>query len=256
MKKLFVTDLDGTLVKNNYLPHDNQRYVKKLNNYGHCVTVATGRAYNGVKFLKSSYKLKVDYWVLLNGALIIDKEDNIVKHEAIAFNTVKQIVEQYTDNSWTVAFETGFKMYILKNGVKMFPYPVASAIKKIDKLENKKISLISLHCGHCEISKIDEICESINKRYGDQVVAYRNVRFIDVVTKGCSKGTGVEYVRQQEGISHKDSYAIGDSLNDIAMFEVVGNSFTMSNAEKLLHEKVTYVVDSVADCIKKYILKK
>jgi Cof subfamily protein (haloacid dehalogenase superfamily) len=191
---------------------------------------------------------------LLNGALVIDNNDNIVKHEAISFNTVKQIVEQYTDNSWTIAFETGFKMYTLKNGVKMYPYPVASAIKKMDKLENEKISLISLHCDHCEISKIDEICETINKKYGDQVVAYRNVRFIDVVPKGCSKGIGVEYVKEQEGISYENSYAIGDSMNDISMFEVVENSFTLSNAEKVLHEKVKHVVDSVAECIKKHVI--
>lgn len=47
-----------------------------------------------------------------------------------------------------------------------------------------------------------------------------------------------------------DVYVIGDSYNDLSMFEINNNNFIIDNGIEELNNKATYVVDSIADCIK------
>ena len=49
-------------------------------------------------------------------------------------------------------------------------------------------------------------------------------------------------------------YTIGDSWNDDSMFQVTKNSFTFTYAEEELKKKTSHVVETVAQCIDKYIL--
>ena len=76
-----------------------------------------------------------------------------------------------------------------------------------------------------------------------------------MVLKGCSKGEGVNYVKERESIDTKDTYAIGDSYNDIPMFKEAGNSFTFETSEDGVKKEVKYIVNSVAEAIKNYCLK-
>ena len=50
--KLFVTDLDGTLVEYNNITDENIEGINRLNASGELLAVATGRAYNSCTFLK------------------------------------------------------------------------------------------------------------------------------------------------------------------------------------------------------------
>ena len=52
----------------------------------------------------------------------------------------------------------------------------------------------------------------------------------------------------------KDVYTIGDSWNDVSMFDVTENSFTFDYVEKELKNHANYIVTSVAHCIEDYIL--
>ena len=57
--KLFVTDLDGTLVEYNNITDENLEGIKKLNDSGELLAVATGRAYNSCTFLKEKYESRL-----------------------------------------------------------------------------------------------------------------------------------------------------------------------------------------------------
>lgn len=49
----------------------------------------------------------------------------------------------------------------------------------------------------------------------------------EAVQKGCSKGTGMDRICQELGVSLEDCYAFGDSNNDIPMLEHVTHSVAM-----------------------------
>ena len=52
--------------------------------------------------------------------------------------------------------------------------------------------------------------------------------------KGYSKKTGMDFVLNYHGLPKENAFAIGDSLNDLPMFEGAGTSIAMGNGEKLI----------------------
>ena len=62
----------------------------------------------------------------------------------------------------------------------------------------------------------------------------RGQGFGEMAQKSCSKKTGIEFVLNYYHLSKTNAYAIGDSLNDLPMFEGVGTSIAMGNGEKLI----------------------
>lgn len=58
--------------------------------------------------------------------------------------------------------------------------------------------------------------------------------FAEMVPLQYSKKTGIDFVLKHHGLRREDAYAIGDSLNDLPMFEGCGTSVAMGNGEKLI----------------------
>lgn len=256
MRKLFVTDLDGTLLENHAtITNDSLKNINKLKQLNHCFAIATGRAYDHIEFLLKEYKMSVDYFILLNGALILDKHRNVISHQVIPMNIVEALALEFHNEDWRIFLSTGFKSFKLNAEDGIVTNINNIFIDDIEEIRDERISMISLRYKKENIKYVEEICEKINSKYGEAIVAYRNVDFIDIVPLGCSKGIGVEYIKKNEAISEKSTFAIGDSWNDVSMFNAAYNSFTFTRAEKELQAKVKYIVETVAECISKYIIE-
>ncbi|WP_195266809.1 HAD family hydrolase [Clostridium sp. 1001275B_160808_H3] len=252
MIKLLATDLDGTLINNNEVTKRDKDAIIKLQRKKDLLVVSTGRPYNGVQMLKDEYKIFANYYVLLNGALIVDALGTKIRQEIIEKNVINSIINEIREENVAISVESGFNTYLLTDGDNL-PYPKKKRVKSIDEIK-EKLSLISIYSPTKDILEIEELKNKINKNYGDKIIAYRNDIYIDIVPLGCSKGNGIKYLSNQELIKDEDVYTIGDSWNDVSMFNITKNSFTFHHVEKELKEHVSYLVDSVADCIEKYIL--
>lgn len=247
MKKLLATDLDGTLVVRNTISDENQKAIKELREKNNIFAVSTGRPLNGVAYLEDEYNIKIDYYILLNGAFILDGNKNIIKYDCIKKEVVRNIIDEIETDDMSISIESGYCTYMLSESDEL-PYPNKKNINGIDEIE-EEMSLISVYMPTYSIEKIDQINDFINEKYGQTVIGYRNSNYIDIVPKGCSKGNGVKIVAEKESIKVDNIYTIGDSWNDVTMFEVSNNSFTFNNVEESLKTKTKYIVRSVAECI-------
>ena len=254
MKKILASDLDGTLLKDNTVPNYNINSLNNLKNSGGIFIIATGRPFNGVNPLIQKYSLEVDYNILLNGALIIDNSNNIILHKTIPFDIIKKI-SQHTENySPKISLETGFKTYTLGELHDNLPYDEKEIINDIATIKNKEISLVSMYFENTPIKTINEVSTSINTLFGSHCVAYRNTNYIDIVPIGCSKGNAIDYICSNINANYDNLYTIGDSLNDISMFNITKNSFTFHTSEDILKNYVSNLVNSVSQCIEDYII--
>ena len=77
-------------------------------------------------------------------------------------------------------------------------------------------------------SRIPQI-ESELSRWFDCIV-HPDYDYIELVLKGCTKGTGVEQILRHLGTAREDSYGFGDSKNDIPMLDAVGCGVIMEEA--------------------------
>ena len=83
MRKLLATDLDGTLLKDNKVTEENSKSVYKFEKEENLLVISTGRPYNGIGMLKEENNIIADYYILLNGALIVDSLGNVIEHQDI-----------------------------------------------------------------------------------------------------------------------------------------------------------------------------
>lgn len=252
MKKILATDLDGTLLKDNKVTEENNKAVHKLQRGNNLLVISTGRPYNGIGMLKKESDISANYYILLNGALLVDSLGSRIEQKFIKKNIIKNIINDIAEENMFISLESGYVTYILTEGINL-PYPNKKRVSSIDEVD-EEVSLISVYNPMKDINEIETIKNNINKEYGDKVVAYRNDIYIDIVPLGCSKGKALKDLAQQEKIKSENLYAIGDSWNDASMFEVAKNSYTFHHAEEELKKHVLHVVDSVAECIEKFIL--
>lgn len=67
----------------------------------------------------------------------------------------------------------------------------------------------------------------------------------EVVPKGFSKGTGIRYLLDYFQISRANSYAFGDSTNDLAMLTYAAHGIAMGGSPAVVQEKVEFVTRSI-----------
>ncbi|MFC6255032.1 Cof-type HAD-IIB family hydrolase [Secundilactobacillus hailunensis] len=71
-----------------------------------------------------------------------------------------------------------------------------------------------------------------------------NPRALDTMKAGVSKRTGIQILLEAAHLGNVPTYAFGDQLNDLQMFDMVDTPIAMANGHKLAKEKAAYVTTS------------
>lgn len=79
----------------------------------------------------------------------------------------------------------------------------------------------------------------------DFEVIIRGETFVEYVGKGYSKATGMDLLLKHLGLTRQDSFAIGDSPNDLTMFAAAGTTIAMGGCSDELRPHASYVTDTV-----------
>ena len=68
---------------------------------------------------------------------------------------------------------------------------------------------------------------------------------IEAVPKGLSKGVGLKLVCEKLGIAPEDTIAVGDSVNDLEMFETSGTAIAMGNATEAAKQAADWITTDI-----------
>lgn len=255
------SDLDGTLVKDDKIRHEEIEAIKKLRKNGHKFIISTGRSLEGVKGLLNTYDIKYDYLLLCNGSLILDKNNDIIHDKYIDNNIAKDIINEFYDYGNCLVCLDDMKNTILIDNeevdksqiIDMFNY-FSNKISKeeaINKTEDYKI--ISVFSTDKSIERAETIKSILQERYSKELEVYRNQFFVDIVPKDCSKGSGLKKILEIEGIDEDSLYVVGDSYNDVSMFRITENSFTFHDVEEAIKKETNNLVNHVSEVVEKII---
>jgi Cof subfamily protein (haloacid dehalogenase superfamily) len=75
----------------------------------------------------------------------------------------------------------------------------------------------------------------------------RGNNFGEIVPKGYSKASGIQFLQEYFDIPLENCYALGDSPNDLSMLQYVPNSIAMGNSTPSLFELVSFVTKDIED---------
>ena len=259
--KLLASDFDGTLLIDKNINKKDIYSIKELRKRGNKFIISTGRTLLTMEGVIDKYDLEFDYLVLCNGAVILDKNKDVIKSNLVSFKDVKRILDEFADeDKLMIYFDNGSGMKLVKNKTvdldklaysEELDFEVATKEEILDLKSGAVI--LSLCTSDASLERGEEIKNRLVEIFGDELSIFRNQFFVDVSSKGTSKGEGLKEVLDLEKKEPKDLYVIGDSFNDISMFKITENSYTFKRADKEVKKQAKNKVDYVYEVIEEII---
>lgn len=244
MKKIVFCDIDGTLIDgfNGILDVSkrNSDAIRKLKD-SCCFVLCSGRA----KFMlnKSILDLGADGYILSNGAYI-EYNGHIIKSTSFTSDEVK-LLEDFNKTSGS---------YHLLVNQKGYYSPYANKKLVNDLLLNLGIDTkYQLAYKDNEVHYMIEIAHNekeasnfVNNMH-DKYKISRHYKYIsfDVNQKNDNKGAAIKLLLNNTEYQEIETYAIGDSDNDLDMMKLVDHPIAMGNATKAIKDVAEYVSTSI-----------
>ncbi len=251
--KLFVTDLDGTLLDNNKnISRENLKALTELKKLGTEIMIATGRLDTMVKPYVKQLNIKTPV-ISCNGGLI----RNIFTNETLYINDMekKSVVNTikickkynvpfllYGEKTIYADSMSSKSEYILEynkihNNEDKIPFEIVDDIYEIIKRNEKLIKVLI-------ITEQPNLCSQINNELSkiDNIESYKSDKILlDVMNKGVSKGNALKKYTKEKGIESYQIISIGDNYNDISMLNFTGLSIAVENAEDIVKKQADFI---------------
>ena len=250
--KLFASDYDMTIYIHEKIDDSVFDAIKKWREKGNIFAIATGRNKFSIFEHIDRYGLEFDYVVANNGALVFNSKREMIFEDTInddiAYNVINFLYENF---SGTV--EVANDNYIIsiksKDGNDILPFRVD---KKISINDIKTINhIIQINKMTPDAKATEEVANIINEKF-DDVIAYGNIRTVDIVKNTVNKANGVSFV---ENLIKKDNtlekvIVAGDSNNDIDMIKKY-DGFAQINARENVKAVTNKYFNFISDIIYK-----
>ncbi len=261
MKKLYVTDLDGTFLdENEKISQTSENIISPLIKEGLNFTVASSRTpATAINLLRPlGINLPV---VLMGGAMLFDIEKNITIHtNSLPQSAVEDICDMleivgqnalaYTViNGKLCVYYKRFENDIEREFVKSREGTPFKEFRQIedyfDALENKDV-IMFLFCMK-DLRKIYTFYELLSAIPGLFCQLYPCEQksegyILEIYKEGMGKGEAVLNLKKQLGI--ETLVVFGDNFNDISMFEIANEAYAVKNAASALKTIATAVIGS------------
>lgn len=237
--KAFASDFDGTLLINNKIKETDVEAINELQSNGILFGMCSGRPFSGL-LSQMSPDVKLDFYILSTGTLIMDKDFHILYEDVLTRSLVKDIVKKYNDKI-EILIQANKDMYVFKdNGIPREWF----VIKSIDEIIGDSFYSMSMMCKSED--EASELKSLIEKEYKG-IDVFQNRASIDIVKEGNSKGNAIRLLKKLLNIN--EIAGIGDSYNDISMLDNVDKSYTFHDSPCKVKEHADYHVNSVAEAI-------
>ncbi len=246
--KMLASDLDMTLLFRNergeiYIKEEDKNAIELFQKKGNLFGVSTGR---GIYTASGDVidNIKADFYIVNSGACIYDKELNIISENILPREL---IIELYSD----LTRKDDIIIYCKRHTYALKPTDRDARRKIIvDTIDEADDEMYSLSLKLTDVKGAMEEAERLKFLWGNYFNIFQNQQYVDICQKGCSKGEAVLKAGKYLGVREQDIAVIGDSYNDISMFEAVKDSFTFESSDKDVKKKALHRVNSLAECIK------
>lgn len=240
--KALASDFDGTLFFHKRLETVSAADIAAIRDFqksGHLFGLCTGRPLLGtLEYLTK--EIQPDFYITNSGATIFDKDLNLIFEKVISKEIVDSLILYGVEHEYFVDFHMDGKFYAYGKSNSF----IIDEIYSLDDIHGK-VHNITYDAKSEE--NAEELAKIVCQRFDGQVTAFRNTQYVDIVPYGCSKGTGIQFVRDYLNV---DIFAgIGDSMNDVPMLQNVDIPFTFFDAPEKLQENAAHLVNSVADVV-------
>ncbi|XJS10597.1 Cof-type HAD-IIB family hydrolase [Aerococcaceae bacterium WGS1372] len=273
MVKLFVSDMDGTLLNEQHVISERTaKAIKKLQQAGIEFVIATGRAYNSARPLLEAHKILCKM-INLNGAAVYDQVGNIQTKIPLNTQTVHDILNYLDETQTEFSIMTDKFFYV--NDKEAFTQRLTQMLRKLEIEKHTTIKTDDAYSSDAQfIHELNYVKDMKDFAFTDETTALKFMIFgtpadgklhnfknhftnyddlditssspdnLEVTHSKAQKGFAIEAYAKSRGISMEDVATIGDSLNDRSMLQMAGHSYAMDNASDEVKSMAKYIAPS------------
>ena len=245
MKKLFASDLDGTLLNalhmtDFFILHS----IRKVIDSGNYFTVATGR--NMRKFqIRKSYKNLPIYCVCMNGARVISPEYDVIFEQPIDKKWVREVLEKFPDLNLECMGRKHAYVRCKKEKFTLSAKKKTWLRKLIECLIDEDIladfvfdvtnedilkdDIFKINCSIADRDMQKQFEEYIASRKDGIINAPYASGYYELTDVHVNKGRALKILADHLQLSNQQVYVYGDGMNDVNMLQSFQNSFVPKN---------------------------
>lgn len=243
MIKAAFFDVDGTLLsyKTRQVLPSAKAAIAALQARGILCIVATGRHIIQLSNLPVA-DIPFDAYLMLNGQLMLDKEQNVLFGIPIDGKAKEFLVENFNNHTYPAVMVERDQMYLncVTDHVREVNQIISIAIPPISDYRGGDIYQVCAYLRPEEehlVEPIVEECVLTGWHYGGK----------DIIAKGGGKMAGIRRYLDMIGIKPEEIIAFGDAENDLEMIRFAGIGVAMGNAEASVKAVADYVTADIDD---------
>jgi len=245
MKKVYITDLDHTLLRSDLSISDFTKDVWNQKADNAFVSIATARSFYSASTLLGGFTLNAPL-ILLDGSLIVSSEKKIIDTKFLDYDSANELINEAIKFSDLHPFVIGLKDKDLNE---TFDFPLQQThiqkellknfkddprLKQFKRLHASKQTFKIVYMGSYEQMKpLSEHLKAMFAHVFEFKLSPENYTegyFLTILHPLGDKGHGLQKLSEHLNRPLEDITVFGDSINDIGMFRLAGTSVAVSNA--------------------------
>lgn len=249
MEKVFLSDIDGTLIKTNTPVHPaTTAAIRRFMAAGGRFALCTGRAGEAVAALARELETNLPC-ILLGGALLYD------------FSTGKVLWKQPMDSGWRDLVRTIYEsepqaginvcteaqVFSLRKDKRLLERGVAedrdAPLRNLDEIKGEAFKILVTHE---ELSAFDRIKERLVDGSRFHFCAASR-HFYEITDAGVSKGSAAKTLLKLCGLGGHALYAAGDGGTDLALRDAANLFFAPETAPAFVRERADFIFPPPAE---------
>lgn len=247
--KLLASDLDGTLYFGNEevkIKPQDRAAIQSFQQAGNLFGICSGRTLFGIQRALSDLDIQLDFYILVSGACIADKDGHILFQRKLSKPLLHQMIASLKGYACSMMMCESSHYFHFQNEIAGFSY--GTDVQDMSELPFD--SFDSFHLAFKEIAELEKVKALLTQQFSDKIAVHHNVLNLDITPQGCSKGNAIKMLDQYLPVRFSDIAVIGDSYNDISMLKAAKTSFTFHRSDTLVQTSATHLVDDISQAIK------
>ena len=246
MSKIVFFDIDGTLWDEQMnIPQSTIEAIAQLKKNGHKAFLCTGRARASVR---SEKLLNMGFdGIIASCGNYIEMDGKVIYENDLSDDMVQKVINVLSECKMPVVLEGSTDYWIDEEGFEDDPY-----VDYLFETLGDHAHIIKGYNGKIRVNKFSADViegtdyERVKKEFQNDFEILEHVEnVVEFVPKGTSKATGIKWLCNYLDLALEDTYALGDSVNDIDMLQTAGCGIAMGNATQPVIEIADYVTTDI-----------
>ncbi len=246
---LFVTDLDGTLLKNDKtISKENIDAIEYFKSEGGIFTFITGRLPIATRRIFDLIRPNAPCGCI-NGGSIFDYKKNELLWSVDISRSVLELVEYVDKNLPDMGIEVNAhdKIYFCKKSVATEKHRMNEKFQDLschyNDVKEPIAKILFAHEDEWMMSRLIDLLK-VHPRSKDFEFIRSDVEYYEILPKGINKGRAVLTIADLLGIDPAKTIAAGDNDNDASMLSMAKLGIAVSNASDTAKQAADYITVS------------